>query len=159
MLLEVGGGTSRRAGYRNLDPEHGDAGLRCLVQDGIPLPDNSVKGVYASHVLEHIPAGQPRIATFNEIHRVLKPKGVFEIVVPCIGFTDHANDGAPVYAGWQGWADPTHVSQWWYPESFWYMDGTFAANATYGIQPWRTVKQELLDGWEAHWSFEKMEAV
>jgi SAM-dependent methyltransferase len=150
VRLEIGGGTNRRAGFRNLDPAHGDEGLRCLVQDGIPLPDNSVEVVYASHVMEHIAQGQPRIDALNEINRVLIPGGAFEIVVPCIGYTDHAHGGAPVHAGWQGYADPTHVSFWWFPESFWYLTGKFAAHASYGLAPWDEGSLDLLDGWEAH---------
>lgn len=151
MRLEIGGGTNRRAGYRNLDPHHGDEGLRCLVQDGIPLPDDSVDAAYASHVFEHIPQGQPRIDALNEVHRVLRPGAPFEIIVPCVGYTDHAHGGHPVHAGWQAYGDPTHVSFWWYPESFWYLlDGPFKPHADYGLLPWQEGAMDLKDGWEAH---------
>lgn len=151
MRIEIGGGTNRRTGYINMDPNHGDPGWGLtLGVDRIPAEDNSVEAAYASHVLEHIPQGQPRINALNEVNRVLVPGGVFEIVVPCIGYTDHANGGAPVHAGWQGYADPTHVSFWWFPESFWYLTGKFAAHASYGLAPWDEGNLDLLDGWEAH---------
>lgn len=162
--LEIGGGLRPRPGYANLDPHHGAPGLRCLVQDGIPLPDASVQTAYASHVMEHIPQGQPRIDTLNEIHRVLVRGGTFEIVVPCIGFTDHGDidhrparpagttgSGQAHHNGWQGYADPTHVSFWWYPESFWYLGRSdFSANADYGLRRWTLGEMYLADLWEAH---------
>jgi hypothetical protein len=39
--------------------------------------------------------------------------------------------------GWQPWADPTHVSQWWFPESLMYFcAGPFKPHANYGISDW-----------------------
>jgi hypothetical protein len=42
---------------------------------------------------------------------------------------------------WEPIADPTHVSDWCW-ESFHYFDGTFAANADYGMSMWTTVSQQ-----------------
>lgn len=150
--LEIGGGTLfvPGPGQINLDIHHASSPeFSRPVEQGIPLPDCSVHTVRASHVLEHISAGQPRLDTFNEIYRVLVPGGTFEIIVPCVGSTDHAGTGAPIYAGWQAWADPTHVSYWFYPESFWYFTGKFAANASYGLSLWNEISMELRDTWEA----------
>lgn len=152
MKLEIGGGTLPRAGHVNMDPHHGDTGWQLtLGVDPIPMPDESVEAAYASHVFEHIPQGQPRIDALNELHRVLVPGGDFEMIVPCVGFTDHANGGGAVHAGWQAYGDPTHVSFWWFPESFWYLtDGPFKPNADYGLLPWREGPMSIHDGWEAH---------
>jgi SAM-dependent methyltransferase len=48
---------------------------------GLPLEDNSVDGLYASHVLEHLALEDVRIA-LAESRRVLRPGGVFRLVVP-----------------------------------------------------------------------------
>lgn len=162
MKIEIGGGTIPRPGYKNFDPMvDGPWGGR-LGYDRIPVEDGVASSVYASHVMEHIPQGQPRINALNEAWRVLKPGGEFEIIVPCAGYTDHADidhrpqrpgagTGRPVYAGWQAWSDPTHTSIWWFPESFWYLvDGPFKANADYGMEMWQQGEMYLADGWEAH---------
>lgn len=167
MKVEIGGGTNPRAGYRNFDPmESGEWGGR-LGYDRVPVFDGAVSAVYASHVMEHIPQGQPRIDAFNEVWRILRPGGIFEVIVPCVGYTAHpavpgvltfvgnypdwTPDRLPHYAGWQPWADPTHVSFWWFPESFWYFcNPAFQANADYGKKMWDPGLMEMHDGWEAH---------
>lgn len=139
MKVEIGGGTRPLSGYTNLDPAHGEGTWRRRIQDGIPLPDSSATHVRASHVLEHIPAGQERIDLFNEVHRVLKPGGSFQVIVPMVTGT------------WHAFADPTHVS-FWVPESFHYFDGRIVPNAEYGILPWMTLTERLVNEFEGHWS-------
>lgn len=148
MRLEIGGGTNRLwPDAKQVDPKHGDPGLCSLVQDGIDLPDDSIEAAIASHVMEHIASGDDRIRALNEVHRVLVARGTFEIIVPTIG---HTGDAGPVMHGWQGWADPTHVSFWWYPESFYYLaGGPWSAHADYGLRLWELGEMELRDGWEA----------
>lgn len=150
MRIEIGGGTIPREGFTNLDPHHGDGEWRRIIQDGIPAADDSVEAVRASHVFEHIPAGQQRLDAFNEIWRVLAPGATFEIVLPLVGYTDAEGIARPV-AGWMPWADPTHVSFWWFPESLMYFcDGPFKANADYGMKLWTLNSWEAVDGWEGH---------
>jgi predicted SAM-dependent methyltransferase len=48
---------------------------------GLPIPDQSCQGVYASHVLEHLPLDQFHIAITNT-RRILRPGGIFRLVVP-----------------------------------------------------------------------------
>lgn len=137
--IEIGGGTLVQPGWVNLDSRNGDGEWKRLAQETPwPAADNSIDAIRASHVMEHIPAGEPRIAVMNEAHRVLKPGGVFEIIVPLMVGT------------WHAIADPTHVS-FWVKESFHYFDGLFAANADYGIRLWQTLELEVVDGWEGHW--------
>jgi ubiquinone/menaquinone biosynthesis C-methylase UbiE len=137
--IEIGGGTLVQPGWTNLDSRNGHGEWARLAQDTPwPTGDNTVHAIRASHVMEHIPAGQERIDVMNEAHRVLKPGGVFEIIVPLMVGT------------WHAIADPTHVS-YWCKESFHYFDGLFAANADYGIRLWETLELEVVDGWEGHW--------
>ena len=48
---------------------------------GLPVPDASADGVYASHVLEHLSLEDMRTALRNT-WRILKPGGVFRLIVP-----------------------------------------------------------------------------
>ena len=82
--IEIGGGMCPLQGWINLDPAHGEGTFRRRAQDGIPLPDASVRRARASHVMEHIPAGAERIFVMNEVWRVLAPGGTFEIIVPLL---------------------------------------------------------------------------
>ena len=140
MNIEIGGGTLLTAGYINLDPVHGIGDWKRFAQDTPwPTGDNTVDKLRASHVMEHIPAGMDhRVKVMNEAHRVLKPGGIFEIIVPLLVGT------------WHAIADPTHVS-FWVKESFHYFDGLFAANAHYGISLWETVSLDVMNGWEGVW--------
>jgi len=140
LKLEIGGGTLVPPGWTNLDCRNGEGPWRRYAQD-VPWPaaDGSVDAMRASHVMEHIPAGQPRLDVMNEAHRVLRPGGVFEVRVPnCLSGT------------WHAFADPTHVSFWCIP-SFHYFDGSFAANADYGIRPWKTLELRIQGDNEILW--------
>jgi SAM-dependent methyltransferase len=48
---------------------------------GLPVPDNSIRGVYASHVLEHLAYDDFKIALQNTF-RILEPGGIFRLIVP-----------------------------------------------------------------------------
>jgi hypothetical protein len=48
---------------------------------GLPIPDGSARGVYASHVLEHLSLHDFWIALENTF-RLLEPGGIFRLVVP-----------------------------------------------------------------------------
>ena len=61
-----------------------------------PWLDSSVDHIRAFDFIEHV---WDKIHTMNEIHRVLKPGGTVEIVVP-------TTDGRGAFQ------DPTHVSYW-----------------------------------------------
>lgn len=146
MKIEIGGGTIPAAGFVNLDPIHGVGEFKRRIQDGIPVPDDSVEAARASHVMEHILAGSERINAMNEVHRVLQPGGEFEIIVPCI-----MASGVPVQT-WHAWADPDHKSYWVLPESWHYFTTLFQPNANYGIRLWQLLAEddfELRGGWEA----------
>lgn len=138
--IEIGGGRLTQPGWINLDPVHGEGEWQRPAQV-VPWPtgDHTVDAIRASHVMEHIPAGEPRLAVMNEAHRVLRPGGVFEIRVPnCLSGT------------WHAYADPTHVS-FWCEASFHYFDGTKAANADYGLKPWKTLELRIQGDNEILW--------
>ena len=101
LKVDIGGGLYPRAGYMTIDQEGAD--ITCDLNDGIPLPDNSVGVINASHVIEHL---RDPIKTMREIHRVLVHGGWAFIEVP-------STDGRGA------WQDPTHVS-FWNEHSFWY---------------------------------------
>lgn len=147
MKVDLGGGLTPEDGYISLDPRHGRGDWRRRIQDGIPVPDGVLEAVRASHVLEHVPAGQERIDLFNEVWRALEPGGTFEIFVPIVGFTTPDGMGH-LLPSWRAWADPTHVSYWWAPESFIYFTKA-VANADYGISYWETLAWQLTDSCDA----------
>ena len=92
--VDLGGGLNPRPGYLTIDVEGGD--ITCDLNDGIPLPDNSVGVINASHVLEHL---RDPLKSMTEIHRVLVDGGWAFIDLP-------STDGRGA------WQDPTHVSYW-----------------------------------------------
>lgn len=75
----------------------------CDLNDGIPMPDNSVAVVRAFDIIEHL---RDPVKTMREIHRVLCHGGWAFIEVP-------STDGRGAFQ------DPTHVS-YWNENSFWY---------------------------------------
>lgn len=162
MLVELGGGTMPhpRADViidlhhpRNAPPQDAaitpwqvHASEQVQQEHGVyhhSLADGTVDEVFASHFMEHIPRGGPLIAVMNEAWRVLRPGGTFTMILPVVGYTN-PDTGAPEssHIGWQPWADPTHVSYWWFPEALLYFcEGPFRPNADYGLQVWAPLGQ------------------
>jgi glycosyltransferase involved in cell wall biosynthesis len=101
-IVELGGGINPKSGCEiNIDLEEGN--LKHDLNDGIPLPDNSVGVIWASHILEHL---HDKHKILSEIHRVLADGGWAYIQVP-------STDGRGAFQ------DPTHVS-YWNENCFWY---------------------------------------
>jgi glycosyltransferase involved in cell wall biosynthesis len=100
-VIELGGGINPKPGCITLDQENAD--IICDLNDGIPLPDNSVGVLRASHLIEHL---YDKNKIMKEIHRVLADGGWAFIEVP-------STDGRGAFQ------DPTHVS-YWNENSFWY---------------------------------------
>jgi SAM-dependent methyltransferase len=73
-----------------------------LVEGRMPFPTGSIESIISHHCLEHIGPGFIRL--MGECHRILKPGGIFRIVVPL--FPSHA-----------AITDPDHVRMF-TPESF-----------------------------------------
>ena len=47
----------------------------------LPFKDNTIKGVYSSHCLEHLTADEV-VKILQEAHRVIKPGGIIRITLP-----------------------------------------------------------------------------
>jgi predicted SAM-dependent methyltransferase len=56
---------------------------------GLPFPNDSLRGLYASHVMEHFKIDSVR-KLFGEFHRVLKPGGTLRLVVPSLEYAVEA---------------------------------------------------------------------
>jgi SAM-dependent methyltransferase len=122
MVVDLGGGINPKAGCTTLDLEGGD--ITCDLNEGIPLPDNSVGVLNASHLIEHL---HDKHKIMSEIYRVLADGGWAFIEVP-------STDGRGAFQ------DPTHVS-YWNENSFWYYTrkdkARFIRNDTIRFQDFR----------------------
>jgi glycosyltransferase involved in cell wall biosynthesis len=110
LKVDIGGGLNPYPGYTTVDMRE-TADYICDLNDGIPLPDNSVGVLNASHILEHL---HDKTKIMSEIHRVLAHGGWAFIEVP-------STDGRGAFQ------DPTHVS-YWNENSFWYYTQASMAN-------------------------------
>lgn len=110
LIVDVGGGINPLPGYKTIDIRE-NADWVADLNNGIPLPDNSVGVLNASHVLEHL---YDKHKIMAEIHRVLAPGGWAFIEVP-------STDGRGAFQ------DPTHVS-YWNENSFLYYTDAYLAN-------------------------------
>jgi len=101
-IVELGGGINPRAGC-NINVDLEDGNVTADLNNGIPLPDNSVGVINASHIIEHL---NDKHKIMAEIYRVLADDGWVFIQVP-------STDGRGAFQ------DPTHVS-YWNENCFWY---------------------------------------
>lgn len=119
IKIDLGSGFRHPAGYICIDNRPETNPDMCLdVTGGLPFKDNSVDEVRAVDFLEHIPIGKV-VPLIEEIHRVLKPKGIFISVTP-------STDGRGAFQ------DPTHVSFWNINSWLYYMDDAY--RNLYGIK-------------------------
>ena len=122
MMVDMGGGIDGRPGYITIDQE--DADITCDLNDGIPLPDNSVGVLNASHVIEHL---RDPVKTMREIHRVLAHGGWAFIEVP-------STDGRGA------WQDQTLTSV--------SLNAQISAVGLYKKQDFYPVGDEFFDAWD-----------
>lgn len=95
IKLELGSGGKRRDGFFGVDILEID-GVDAVadLNNSLSLfPDNCCDGLYSNHALEHV---ENFMLLMGEIHRIVRPGGKIEIIVP------HFSN---VY----GFSDPTHV--------------------------------------------------
>jgi SAM-dependent methyltransferase len=95
LLLNLGAGERRLPGFFSLDcvPVTRPDILADLNAPLTELPDNSVQVIYARHTLEHV---TQLLELIQELHRVTRPDGRIEVIVP------HFSNPF-------GYSDPTHV--------------------------------------------------
>ena len=87
-----------------------------------PLEDNSCHVIMGSHIIEHIKPWLT-IALFNELWRIMKPKGQLVLSTP--------------YAGSPGfWQDPTHCNGF-SQVTFQYFDPDYPLYEIYRPKPWK----------------------
>jgi glycosyltransferase involved in cell wall biosynthesis len=123
LKVDIGGGLNPFPGYFTVDLRD-TADIKADLNDGIPLPDNSVGVLNASHIVEHL---FDKTKIMAEIHRVLAPGGWAFIEVP-------STDGRGAFQ------DPTHVSYWNENSFLYYVDAylaQFIDNTTIRFQEYR----------------------
>lgn len=123
LKVDIGGGLNPYPGYTTIDTRE-TADFVHDLNDGIPLPDNSVGVLNASHILEHL---HDKTKIMGEIHRVLAHGGWAFIEIP-------STDGRGAFQ------DPTHVSYWNENSFLYYTDkylADFIDNDTIRFQEFR----------------------
>ena len=82
MKLNLGSGLKRIDGFLNVDyDERSNPDFIVDLEKGIlPFEDNSVDGIVAHHILEHI--GEGFLTLMKEIYRVSKDGTIIDIEVP-----------------------------------------------------------------------------
>ena len=61
------------------------------LRNELPFKENSFIGVFSEHTIEHL-VSLEALKLFSEIHRVLKPDGIFRLIVPDLKkYIDHYN--------------------------------------------------------------------
>lgn len=82
LRLIFGCGTTRYPGWIGVDCfRHPSVDLLLDLRRRLPFHDASVEYCYSEHFLEHLQPSEA-LAHLREVHRVLKPGGVYRIVVP-----------------------------------------------------------------------------
>ncbi len=80
IYLNIGCGSVKLPGFINIDLDPG-ADLQLDIRGGLPFEDNSVRGIYSEHFIEHLT--QAEILSFlRECRRTLIPGGTVRIATP-----------------------------------------------------------------------------
>jgi len=119
LILNLGAGYDRIPGMVNVDL-YGDPDVRLnLNQEAWPWADNSVDGILAKHVFEHLFNWWN---AFEECARILKPGGQLEMRVPdessksALTYRDHVRIFGP--ESFHGIVDYRHGTNAWARECF-----------------------------------------
>lgn len=80
MKLDIGCGQNKQPGFTGVDRTLlQGVDIVCDINYGLPFADNSVDGVMASHVLEHV---DELIVAMEDVYRVCKHKSIVCILAP-----------------------------------------------------------------------------
>ena len=102
--LNIGCGTKYVKGMLNIDGNiFQKKDLWLDVTLGLPFPDKSVSGIYASHILEHFDAHHAK-KLLSEFYRILKPDGAVRLIVPSLEYAIRAYEEGNA-AKLPGWPD------------------------------------------------------
>lgn len=107
VFLNVGCGINKIDGLVNIDYYSNNYYSNNLFnhvhydirKDKLPYLDNSVDGIYCSHVIEHIEASYIE-KFFKESYRVLKPGSIFRVACPDIKYLYTNLINNPKYFSW-----------------------------------------------------------
>jgi SAM-dependent methyltransferase len=127
IQLDLGCGPGKQPGFIGMDrrAQPGVDIVHDLHDTPWPLNDMSCTRVLFSHVMEHLDPMR-MLDIFDEIWRVLEPKGQLLIAVP--------------YANSQGGhQDPTHTRPGFLPQTFQYFDPTYPLYQIYKPKPYYIV--------------------
>ncbi len=83
VKLHLGAGNTHLPGWINSSWFPSDLSMHLSWE--LPFPDNSISFAYAGHVVEHLYYGAETLSLLREVRRVLKPGGVFRVIVPNMG--------------------------------------------------------------------------
>ena len=104
IKLELGSGSKYgENGWTTIDI--GNADISWDLRKGIPLANGSVKRIYSSHLLEHIPYHQLLIF-LRECQRVLSSDGEFSVCVPNFQFYIDAYKEGKLFSERNTWWQP-----------------------------------------------------
>jgi len=89
-IVQLGCGANYIPGMVNIDGNlFRKKDLWLDVTLGLPFEDNSLSGIYASHILEHFETPVMK-SVLRECYRTLRPEGRLRIVVPSVEFAINA---------------------------------------------------------------------
>jgi predicted SAM-dependent methyltransferase len=80
-MLNLGSGPYRFPGWLTADAFASEADIYMNVKKAFPFKSSSFSVIYSEHMLEHIYIDKVP-SVLKEIHRVLKPNGLFRVTVP-----------------------------------------------------------------------------
>jgi len=83
LKLHLGCGPNIKEGWVNIDLKKG-ADLTLDMREPLPFRNDSCSIIYSEHFVEHIGYPEPVTSLVKECFRVLRPGGVFSVVVPDI---------------------------------------------------------------------------
>jgi predicted SAM-dependent methyltransferase len=107
QYLNIGCGPKYVEGMLNIDGNiFQKKDLWLDVTLGLPFPDKSVSGVYASHILEHFDAYHAQ-RLLSEFYRILKPGGAVRLIVPSLEYAIRAYEKGDIEK-LPAWPDTCH---------------------------------------------------
>jgi len=136
-ILEIGPGLNPRCRGENvvyldrLKLDFSNSIIWNLEELPLPFPDSTFDEIYASHVLEHI---AHLYLLFDELHRIMKPKGLLRVWVPHI---DNELYLEGIY--------PDHL-HFFNERSFYNLE----RDSTFGIRRWGVLKQIIRQYKDSH---------